>query len=56
MKANDSTIWMYVTNKLGEETLFKNINGETIPEGTVKIEIYNPQSGGVNIYEIGIEN
>ena len=40
----------------GEETLFKNINGETIPEGTVKIEIYNPQSVGVNIYEIGIEN
>ena len=56
MKANDSTIWMYVTNKSGEETLFKNINGETIPEGTVKIEIYNPQSVGVNIYEIGIEN
>lgn len=56
MKANDSTIWMYVTNKLGEETLFKNINGATIPEGTVKIEIYNPQSVGVNIYEIGIEN
>ena len=56
MKANSSTIWMYVTNKLGEETLFKNINGETIPEGTVKIEIYNPQSVGVNIYEIGIEN
>lgn len=56
MKANASTIWMYVTNKSGEETLFKNINGETIPEGTVKIEIYNPQSVGVNIYEIGIEN
>ena len=56
MKANDSTIWMYVTNKSGEETLFKNINGETIPEGTVKIEIYNPQSVGVIIYEIGIEN
>ena len=56
MKANDSTIWMYVTNKSGEETLFKNINGETIPEGTVKIEIYNPQSIGVVIYEIGIEN
>mgnify|MGYP004588358563 FL=1 len=56
MKANDSTIWMYVTNKSGEETLFKNINGETIPEGTVKIEIYNPQSMGVVIYEIGIEN
>lgn len=56
MKANDSTIWMYVTNISGEETLFKNINGETIPEGTVKIEIYNPQSMGVVIYEIGIEN
>lgn len=56
MKANSRTIWMYITNKTGEETLFKNINGETIPEGTVKIEIYNPQSVGVNIYEIGIEN
>ena len=56
MKSNDSTIWMYVTNKSGEETLIKNINGEIIPEGTVKIEIYNPTSVGMNIYEIGIEN
>ena len=56
MKSNDNTIWMYVTNKSGEEILIKNINGETIPEGTVKIEIYNPQSMGVIIYEIGIEN
>ena len=54
MKSNDSTIWMYVTNKSGEETLIKNINGEIIPEGTVKIEIYNPTSVGMNIYEMGI--
>ena len=56
MKVSSSPIYMYITNKTGDEIKFKNIDGEIIPEGAVKIEIYNPTSVGMNIYEIGIEN